>query len=300
MKKYVLIFLSLVFCLGALTVTDVLYLRPTSLPASCADGELRFDTSSNAHKACLSDTWSTLGGGAISRDYSSLSGSTTLTTTPDIVGVDDSSGDVTLTLPTAVGNTGHVYEIKKTVSSSNLVILDANGSEVIDGATTVTMYSENESYRIASDGAGWEILNHSLEGVYLAATSSVKTPSASNNYLQMTGNSIVLTPGSWMLSGQINYSNGGVSPSWSILTAQWCTANGADTSSQPTLLTLDAGFTNGQSYTEAGGAGNFYLDLASVRVTVSSDTTIYLVPYETVVTAANGRVTTYIYAERIK
>lgn len=93
-----------------------------------------------------------------SKFVSSITTSQTITTNDQIVFCDATAGAITVTLPTAVGNEGQIFEIKKTDASANEVILDGDGSETIEDTTTVTITVQYEAIKIASDGAEWFIL----------------------------------------------------------------------------------------------------------------------------------------------
>ena len=60
----------------------------------------------------------------------------------------------TVTLPTAVGIDGKIYIIKN--SGSGTITVDANGSETIDGALTVSL-KPNDVIQITSDNSNWKI-----------------------------------------------------------------------------------------------------------------------------------------------
>jgi len=66
------------------------------------------------------------------------------------------SANYTVTLPTAVGNTGKLigFRMAGIAALSKLVTLDGNGSETIDGSTTRIMWAQ-ESAILLSDGANW-------------------------------------------------------------------------------------------------------------------------------------------------
>ena len=70
---------------------------------------------------------------------------------------DATSGVVTITLPTSVGNAGKTFSIKKIDASGNNVVIDGNGSQTIDGSTTQTISSQYGERRIVSDGTNWFI-----------------------------------------------------------------------------------------------------------------------------------------------
>lgn len=84
-------------------------------------------------------------------------GDYTLTTSDDVVLVDASGGNRTITLPAVSGIAGTVYEVKKIDSSGNTVTLDGNGSETIDGQTTQVITAQYTSITVITDGSAWYI-----------------------------------------------------------------------------------------------------------------------------------------------
>jgi len=64
----------------------------------------------------------------------------------------DCNGTFTITLPTAVGITGRIYNIKNT--GTGIITVDGNGSELIDGELTQLVH-QWENLQIQSTGAGW-------------------------------------------------------------------------------------------------------------------------------------------------
>jgi len=91
-------------------------------------------------------------------DLADITTDTTLDNTYQVLLCDCTSGDITLTLPAAADNVGLMYHVKKTDSSANIVTVDGNASETIDGATTQTITSQYDSIKIISDGTNWGIL----------------------------------------------------------------------------------------------------------------------------------------------
>lgn len=78
--------------------------------------------------------------------------------TDSTIVVDDSNGNVTVDLPTAVGIDGREYTIIRVGGRpENTVTIDADGSETIAGETTQDIY-ELESMQIRSDGTNWVIV----------------------------------------------------------------------------------------------------------------------------------------------
>lgn len=68
------------------------------------------------------------------------------------------SGNLTVNLPTAIGNAGLTFNIRKIDSTANTVTLDGNGSQTIDGSTTKVASTQYSGYTIQSDGANWFII----------------------------------------------------------------------------------------------------------------------------------------------
>jgi hypothetical protein len=66
-------------------------------------------------------------------------------------------GAITINLPTAVGITGRIYKFKKTDSSANVVTIDGNAAETIDGSATLVISTQYTSFEIQSDNANWWI-----------------------------------------------------------------------------------------------------------------------------------------------
>ena len=92
-----------------------------------------------------------------------VTGNTTLDATHSTLLV-NASGNVTITLPTAASsynNTdgiGRTYRIKKIDADADIVTIDGNGSETIDGYLTPDLTAQNESIDIQSDGSNWHVL----------------------------------------------------------------------------------------------------------------------------------------------
>ena len=67
------------------------------------------------------------------------------------------SNSIVLTLPTAVGATGRVYNIKRTVQNANSLTINTTSSQTIDGGLTAII-TRQSSVTIQSDGSNWWIL----------------------------------------------------------------------------------------------------------------------------------------------
>jgi hypothetical protein len=72
-----------------------------------------------------------------------------------------SGASFTLTLTTAVGNTGKIFEIVHNGTSlTQVYTIDGNGSQSIRGNLTFNLHTNGERLRIVSDGANWVVLDH--------------------------------------------------------------------------------------------------------------------------------------------
>lgn len=74
----------------------------------------------------------------------------------DIVLADATTGNLTVTLQSASVNA--TITVKKVDSSVNLVILDGDGAETIDGSTTQNITNQWDSITVKSDGSNWYII----------------------------------------------------------------------------------------------------------------------------------------------
>ena len=79
----------------------------------------------------------------------------TLTAGDHTILVDCSNGNVTLTLPTAVGCAGRIYIIKRVDGTNNAANINSDGSEEIEGSTNPASVSAMSSIMIQSDNSGW-------------------------------------------------------------------------------------------------------------------------------------------------
>jgi hypothetical protein len=70
----------------------------------------------------------------------------------------NTSGAITITLPTAVGIGGRMYIIKKNSAAGNNVTIVCNGAQTIDGNATYSLVTQYSSIMIQSDGVNWDII----------------------------------------------------------------------------------------------------------------------------------------------
>ncbi len=97
-------------------------------------------------------------GGSVGANVTSTAISLLLDDTHHTVLVDASGGPRTITLPAVAGCTRRRYEIKKTDSSANIVTVDGNGAETIDGSSSYTLAMQYKSVTIVCDGSTWHVV----------------------------------------------------------------------------------------------------------------------------------------------
>jgi len=164
-----------------------------------------YNHSNDLSGTCITDATLTndkFATGAIANStVTSKSAAYTITTSDQINLGNASGGAFTYTLPTASGNSGLRLVIKKTDSSENAITIDGNGSETIDGDTTLLLNAENDFVEIISDGSNWQVIDNGLKDrIETKILGSDQTSAA--DIISFTG----LTVGKiYELSGQVNY-----------------------------------------------------------------------------------------------
>jgi len=88
----------------------------------------------------------------LTKDIQTYSTNTTLGANNDVA---ICTGTITINLPAAANYTGKEYTIKN--KSTGVITVDANGGELIDGATTQSLI-EHEVIKVISDGISWWIV----------------------------------------------------------------------------------------------------------------------------------------------
>lgn len=68
---------------------------------------------------------------------------------------DATGGAITVNLPSVVGLNGKIFEIFKTDASANVVTVYTDGSETINGATSVALTAQYDKLVLVGDGTGW-------------------------------------------------------------------------------------------------------------------------------------------------
>lgn len=72
--------------------------------------------------------------------------------------VDATAADTTITLPSPTDIPGRIYTVKKTDSSKNSVYIATNGSETIDGETSINIKRQFTAFKFVTDGTNWFII----------------------------------------------------------------------------------------------------------------------------------------------
>lgn len=116
----------------------------------------------------------------------------------DVILVDTSGGAVTATLPTAVGNSGKLYRLKKVSNDFTAVTIDTTSAQTIDGVVSTTLNTQYEEITLISDGANWDLLNRDYPQSLLAYTPTLTgfgTPTSVGFFYQRQGDSIYIVGG---------------------------------------------------------------------------------------------------------
>lgn len=146
-----------------------------------------------------------------------------------MINCDCTSNAITVTLPDVTQDTGAIYIIKKSDSTSNAVTVATTSSQTIDGKTTFTLEAQFEQITVFSDGSKWELIsnysvgirnqhfaindsgitqwNFGRDGVQALAASGTYTlsnASSSNiNLSPTTGNQTLILPAASTCSGKL-------------------------------------------------------------------------------------------------
>jgi hypothetical protein len=110
-----------------------------------------------------------------------------------------SGGAFTINLYTAVGNVGREITIIKTDSSlTNIITVDANSTETIDGALTFKLTTLNDRVLLISNGSNWIVKSHT----YSTAPISVGTMTIGATTTSPTIGTTTTNDLSWYREGQ--------------------------------------------------------------------------------------------------
>jgi hypothetical protein len=97
------------------------------------------------------------GGGVLAVNL--LSAGRAVTINDDLVNCDLTSGAFSLSMPAVVGASGELIRIRKKDASSNILTINADGSDTINGLSTYTLHLQYNSVSLLSDGVSeWMIV----------------------------------------------------------------------------------------------------------------------------------------------
>jgi hypothetical protein len=82
----------------------------------------------------------------------------TLSSTDTVIFADATSGNVTVTLPTASSIAGYRFYVKRIDGSANTCSVARSSSDTIDGQTSVSIPQQYTSLTLVSDGSAWYII----------------------------------------------------------------------------------------------------------------------------------------------
>lgn len=88
----------------------------------------------------------------------SVTASTTVVDSDDLILADATGGAITVTLPAASVNAGRRFTVKKVDASANAVTYDGAGAETIDNGGTFGWTTQYSAYTIQSDGTAWWVI----------------------------------------------------------------------------------------------------------------------------------------------
>lgn len=161
------------------------------------DGEAHFDANVHAKSTMSIDGAATLGSTLGVTGVTTLTGGkrvgvhaedTTPFTFSDTDGIEyllvtTGASAFTVNLPTAADNTGRIITIRKVDTGAGKITVDGEGSETIDGNTTVGIWYVNNFLTLLCTGSAWLIVGappYIRLPVNTARYSSAATPAASN------------------------------------------------------------------------------------------------------------------------
>lgn len=138
---------------------DAVYGGAAGLPTRLANGSSgQVLTSAGGTSA---PTWTTPAAGSGGWNIKTKTTTYTATLDDNTILLDATGGIFTVTLPTAASaynsgtGVGHVFTFVKIDVGANLITIDGNGSETINGNTTYVFSGQYEARTIQSNGTAW-------------------------------------------------------------------------------------------------------------------------------------------------
>ena len=118
------------------------------------NGTIIYNSTDARLQALVDGIWVNLGRPALVTKTSSY----TATDADDIIICDALTRAIKITLPTAVGRKGKVFNIKKVDASDNTVTVDGKSAETIDDGLTAVLTVQYEAITVVSNNEEWWIL----------------------------------------------------------------------------------------------------------------------------------------------
>lgn len=109
-----------------------------------------------------------------------------------------SSTNRTLALPTLADNQGRRITVIKADSGTGYVLVDGESAETVNGAASFYLTAQYESVTVVALSTGWAVANF-LPRAYTEAPCTAQITGVTDNYDEVTGCSITLNPGTWLL-----------------------------------------------------------------------------------------------------
>lgn len=246
-----------------------------------ANGQLSGIAPGTANNVLKSDgtDWTSASISIPNQAVTSKTANYTATSTDDVILCSASGGAFSITLPAAASNTGKVLFIKKTDSSSNIVTVDGDASETIDGTTTKKLCTQNESLKIVCDGSNWQIVERRIPSEWVAYTPSFGgfgTAASVSFVSRRVGDSLEVLG---------RFTTGTVAPSAASISIGH---NGTDSNVTIDTAKAVAGAVVGQGGTNAAASATYFGNLTALSQTGSAINLGCRSSTQVEVTAANG------------
>jgi hypothetical protein len=215
----------------------------SSDPSGGEAGDMYFSSVANAFKYHDGSTWNVFSGSTNSFAPQTKTSAYSASAWDFVLA---SNSAFTVTLPTAVGIDGALIAVKKTDSSlSNIITIDGNGSETIDGNATTALHTLNETIILVSDGTNWQIIERKIPSVVLFDTATTIASSGTANAKaaggSITNDRIILWRVGREIHGRVEYKQ----------TAGGTTGTGVYKWTMPSGITFDTGNVTAYTGTDA-------------------------------------------------
>lgn len=114
--------------------------------------------------------------GSVGQTVTTITNNITLDESQSIVICNNGSNPITVTLPTVSLCSGRIYTIKKSATTTAIVVV----SGTIDGGTNLTLSETSESVTLFSNGTEWKVMNNFNSPFAWKTTGNLGTDSATN------------------------------------------------------------------------------------------------------------------------